>query len=45
MGATGGGGGGGVFKDVVHRMSGGNYRQLSPYCHLALQTPNNTIKG
>ena len=53
MGATGGGGGGrggggmgrGVFKGVRQRMSGGNYRQLSPCCHLALQTPNNTIKG
>ena len=46
MGATGGGGGGGgVFKGVGQRMSGGNYRQLSPCCHLALQTPNNTIKG
>ena len=44
MGAT-GGGGGGVFKGVGQRMSDENYRQLSPCCHLALQTPNNTIKG
>lgn len=48
MGATGGGGGGmgrGVFKGVGQRMSGGNYRQLSRCCQLALQIPNNTIKG
>ena len=47
MGATGGGGGAmgrGIFKGVGQRMSVGNYRELSPGCHLALQIPNNTIK-